>query len=89
LYVGVRTGRAIKLIVGKNTALPLLAGRLKGKKWIVGAGITQVVGRWQEWYTDKFAESVYPSSVVRRRRPRGKVVAFEVAISATLPEKEY
>ena len=64
LYVAVRTGRAIKRIVGKNTALPIVAGRLKGKKWIVGGGITQVLGRWQEQYTDKFAESISPSSVV-------------------------
>ena len=92
LYVAVRTGRAIKRIVGKNTALPIVAGRLKGKKWIVGGGITQVLGRWQEQYTDKFAESISPSSVVydvganagwytllasELAGPRGKVVAFE------------
>lgn len=92
LYVAVRTGRAIKRIVGKNTTLPIVAGRLKGKKWIVGGGITQVLGRWQEKYTDKFAESIYPSSVVydvganagwytllasELADPRGKVVAFE------------
>lgn len=92
LYVGVRTGRAIKRIVGKSTELPIVAGRLKGKKWIAGAGITQALGRWQERYTDKFAESIYPSSVVydvgaqggwytllasELTGPRGKVVAFE------------
>src|SRR5450759_179457 len=97
LYVGVRTGRAIRRIVGKSTALPIVAGRLKGKKWIVAAGIPQIIGRWQELYTDKFAESIYQSSVVydvgahggwytllasELVGPRGKVVAFEPLPSA-------
>jgi FkbM family methyltransferase len=92
LYVGTRMGRAIRRIVGKNTVLPIVAGRLKGKKWTVGAGIPQILGMWQEMYTDKFAESIYQSSVVydvgahggwytllasELVGPRGKVVAFE------------
>lgn len=61
---GMRIGNAVKIIVGKNTALPVLSGHLKGKKWVAGAGIEQIVGWWKERYTDRFAASVPPSSVV-------------------------
>lgn len=57
-------GYAVKLIAGKNTTLPILAGDLKGKKWVIGAGIAPVLGMWKEPYTDKFEESIYESSVV-------------------------
>ena len=48
LYLGVRAGRAIKRVVGPNTTLRILTGSLKGKKWIAGAGISQVLGLERE-----------------------------------------
>src|SRR5665647_1638704 len=92
LYLGVRAGRAIKRIVGRDTTLRILRGSLKGKKWIAGAGISQVLGLERERYTDRFQASVLKGSVVYDVGaqvgwytllasdlvgPRGKVVAFE------------
>jgi len=92
LCLGVRAGRAIKRIVGRDTTLRILRGSLKGKKWIAGAGISQVLGLERERYTDRFQASVLKGSVVYDVGaqvgwytllasdlvgPRGKVVAYE------------
>jgi FkbM family methyltransferase len=92
LYLGVRAGRAIKRVVGPNTTLRILTGSLKGKKWIAGAGISQVLGLERERYTNRFEASILKSSIVYDIGaqvgwytllasdlvgPRGKVVAFE------------
>ena len=63
-HIGMYMGYVVKLLVGKNTMLPILAGDLKGKKWVAGAGIAPVLGMLKEPYTDKFEESIYESSVV-------------------------
>ena len=62
--LGVRAGRAIKRIVGQNTTLRILTGSLKGKKWIAGAGISQVLGLERERYTNRFEASILEGSVV-------------------------
>ena len=92
----IHMGNAIKFLVGKNTAVPILTGRLKGKKWIIGVGIEQVLGTWEERYTRAFEDSVSPSSVVydvgaaggwytllasQLVGDKGKVIAFEPLLS--------
>jgi len=63
-YIGIYAGQAVKLIVGKDTTVPILAGKLKGKRWIIGASVAPVLGMWKEAFTDTFVESIYESSVV-------------------------
>lgn len=85
-------GDHIKSLIGTNRAFPIISGRLKGKKWIIGAGIAQVAGIYKEAKMDKFDELITKSSIVydigaqygwytllasELVGPNGKVIAFE------------
>jgi FkbM family methyltransferase len=89
----VLAGGLIKSFIGTNRTFHILSGRLKGKKWIIGAGhITQVAGIFKEAKMDKFDKLITESSVVydvgahngwytliasELVGPNGKVIAFE------------
>ena len=57
-------GDLIKLFVGKNTAVPILTGPLKGKKWILGSSSISHALTFHEGIMEKFEELVSKSSVV-------------------------
>ncbi len=83
LRAGMCVGTVVKRVVGKNTVLPVLGGPLKGKKWVAGAGIEQIFGWPKERYTDRFAASVTPSSVVY---DVGAQVGWYTVLSSSLVE---
>ncbi len=89
----VLAGDLIKSFIGTNRTFHILSGRLKGKKWIIGAGtLAHVAGIFKEAKMDKFDELITESSVVydigaqngwytliasELVGPYGKVIAFE------------
>ena len=71
-------GKLSKIILPKDMIVPILQGRIKGKKWIIGSSNVEcALGSYEHEKRILFEKMVSKSSVVYDVGAGGKVIAFE------------